>query len=554
VSLARFAGLAWSGANLPGYWSYRAALRDPRAAQERLLGAYLRDNAETAFGRAHGFSDIRSVEEYQDRVPLAGDADYAPWIDRIANGEAAVLTRAPVHVLQSTGGSTRAKLVPYTATLQRELRRAVAPWIVDLCRRYPAVARGRSYWAISPIGSAGTVTSGGIRVGFEEDADYLGGPWRWLVDASLAVPGAVSLATDIDSFRYLTLLFLLAADDLALISVWHPSFLTLLLEALPRHWDALLSGLRTGVPCVPRPVTAEVLAVVGQWARPRPRRAAELAALGPHRVDRLWPRLALVSCWGDGHAALHVPELHRLFPGVPVQPKGLLATEGCVTIPFEATSPLAVGSHFFEFLEDDGQPRLAHELQPNSVYSIVLTTGGGLYRYRLEDRVVCTGHLRATPTLRFLGKQGHVSDLCGEKLDERFVAEALAELFRSVGLAPRFALLAPDDDGRRPGYTLYLESAGGVPDELAAALEAALSGHGDYRYAAALGQLHPARIFRIASDGLAAYLRRCQEHGQRLGDIKPLALSSRSGWSRVFSGRSPVRSSARSEHAEEGVP
>jgi hypothetical protein len=50
----------------------RARLRrlDPAAAQERLLRSWLRRAAGTAFGRAHGFGAIRSVAEYQARVPL----------------------------------------------------------------------------------------------------------------------------------------------------------------------------------------------------------------------------------------------------------------------------------------------------------------------------------------------------------------------------------------------------------------------------------------------------------------------------------------------------
>ena len=68
MSLAAIAALLWTGANLPAFMRYRAALGDPRAAQEALLRRYLRENARTAFGRAHGFDAIRSVAEYQERV------------------------------------------------------------------------------------------------------------------------------------------------------------------------------------------------------------------------------------------------------------------------------------------------------------------------------------------------------------------------------------------------------------------------------------------------------------------------------------------------------
>ncbi len=347
-------------------------------------------------------------------------------------------------------------------------------------------------------------TAGPVKVGFEEDSEYLGGFWKRLVDSTLAVPGTVRFAPDADSFRFATLRHLLRRRDLTVISVWHPSFLTLLMGALPRFWE----DLRKDFP--------------------------ELRNLEPGDLTQIWPRLGLISCWGDGHAVLHLEEVRRMFPGVEIQPKGLLATEGFVTIPFQGAWPLAVRSHFFEFLDEEDQPRLAHEIEPGGVYSVVLTTGGGLYRYRLEDRVAVTGFVGRTPSLRFLGKEGHVSDLCGEKLHESFVAGVLERAFRRVGVAPRFAMLAPEE-GTPPGYVLFLE-ADLTPPDLAQAVEEELAANPHYRACVALGQLAPVRVFQIERDGFSLYLRRCRERGQRMGDVKPLALSPLSGWSAVYNG------------------
>lgn len=534
MTLAPAAALLWTGANLPALARYRAALQHPVGVQEALLRRYLRANAATAFGRAHGFDTIRSVTEYRSRVPLARWTDVAPWVDRIAAGEQGVLTRSPVRVLEPTAGSTTGKRIPYTATLQRELRRAVGPWIVDLVRRQPGLAWGRSYWAITPALSAPTPATGPlVRVGFEEDAEYLGGRFRRLVGATLAAPAALRFVADVESFRYLTLRFLLQARDLALVSVWHPSFLTLLLEGLPRHWDRLVADVADGSLSPPEPLPAPLRGALAAAVGPLRRRAKELSRIGPGEPTRIWPRLRLVSCWADAHAAIHVPALRRALPGVEVQPKGLIATEACVSIPFAGRWPLAVASHFFEFLEGE-RVLQAHELERGGIYSVVVTTGGGLYRYCLEDRVEVDGFVGRTPSLRFLGKEGHVSDLVGEKLREDFVAGALARTFRELSLEPRFALLAPRSAAGRPGYTLYLDQDADVARGLPEQLERALEESGDYRYAVALGQLAPVEVVRIAGDGLGAYLRRCQDLGQRLGAVKPLALSPRDGWGEVF--------------------
>ncbi len=507
--------LPWLAANAPGHFRFSRALGRPEETQRSLLRRCLAANADTAFGRAHGFASIRTAEEYRTRIPFLTGETLAPWVDRIARGEAGVLTRSPVRTLEPTSGSSAtAKLIPYTAALQREIRRAVAPWIVDLYAHRPRLAFGTAYWSITPLALDDDRPAGPVRIGFEEDSEYLGGFWGRLADATLAVPGAVRHLRDPDAFRRATLKHLLLRRDLTLISVWHPSFLTLLLEALPRFWDELLR---------------DVAAVDS-------RRAAELKLLTPDAPVRIWPRLGLISCWGDAHAALSLRELETMFPGVEIQPKGLLATEGFVTIPFRRAWPLAIRSHVFEFLPEDagdigdtGEPRFAWEVEEGRSYSVVLTTGGGLYRYRLQDRVRVEGFVERTPSLRFLGKEGHVSDLRGEKLHESFVAEVLAALFERTGIAPRFAMLAPAD-GEPAGYVLLLEIEPEPPAGLAERLDDALSANPGYRLARALGQLAAVRAERLEPGAFARYLHRCQERGQRWGDVKPLALSPLAAW------------------------
>jgi len=530
-------GLAWLAANAGGYRRFRSALADPARAQAGVLHRLVRRNAATAFGRLHRLHEVRSTEEFRLRVPISSYPDYEPFIDRIAAGEEGVLTRSRVLVLEPTGGSTSGeKLIPWTRDLQRAFRRAVAPWVCDLYLRRPHLAFGPGYWSVSPVARETARPGCRIRVGFEVDGEYLGGPLRRIVDATLAVPSAVRLIPSIPAFRYVTLLFLLRCSELRLVSVWHPSFLSLLLEALNEHWDDLVQDIDRGTLSPPVPIPREVAGALKPGLRPRPRRARALGRLGPRDLASIWPRLGLISCWGDGHAAMALEGIRRQFPGVEIQPKGLMATEAFVTLPFAGWTPLAIRSHFFEFLSG-GRTYLAHEIESGAVYSVVVTTGGGLYRYRLEDRVEVTGFLARTPCLRFLGKEDHVSDLCGEKLCEAFVGAALAGVFREFRRAPRFAMLAPDLADGSPGYTLYLDDPSEPPALLGQRLQQRLEENPQYRYGAALGQLAPIRVFQIACDAQAAYLKHCVAMGHRLGNVKPLSLSRHPGWSEVFTGR-----------------
>ena len=270
--------IPWLATNAGGCLRFRAALADPEKTQRAILLRYLQENAGTAFGQQHRFAEIRTVQQFQERVPMATYADFAPWIERIASGEPGVLTRSHVRTLELTSGSSAAaKRIPYTAAMQREIRRAVAPWVFDLYKDRPRLAMGCAYWSITPIAMDEERAEGPVKVGFEEDSEYLGGFWKRLVDSTLAVPGSVRFARDVDSFRYSTLRHLLRRRDLTVISVWHPSFLTLLMGALPRFWDDLVrdserGGRRNCVRIGPDELTPD------------------LAPAGAHQLLGGWPR------------------------------------------------------------------------------------------------------------------------------------------------------------------------------------------------------------------------------------------------------------------------
>jgi hypothetical protein len=229
-----------------------------------------------------------------------------------------------------------------------------------------------------------------------------------------------------------------------------------------------------------------------------------------------------VSCWGEQGAEPGWRALVRRLPQVFVQPKGLLATEGVITIPLGSAHVLAVTSHFFEFLDAQGDVRLAHQLEPGAHYEVIITNGGGLWRYRLGDVVECTGYLQATPTLRFLGRAGRVSDLRGEKLSEPFVAETLRTLWGEAG-PPAYAALRAWTDQARAGYELLVSDEVDVASVEAAAerLERALRGNPHYALARRLGQLDALRAVRV---GRHATFADIEAHAGRVGDAKPRML------------------------------
>lgn len=489
---AAIAQCAWAAGNLAAARRFSAAVHDPETTQLGWLRERITADAESAFGREHGFHEIRSHQDFVRRVPVRTWNEFQPWVRRIQAGEASVLGMERVTHLAPTSGSSGArKLIPFCAGLQRGFSEAVGAWMTDLTRLEPGLLGGSAYWSVSPW-SEEDDDEGVVPVGFADDAEYLGGVRSWLVRQALAVPSELRHERDVEMFWRRTLVCLLERRDLRLISIWHPSFLDILLEHADKHWNELC----------------------GMMAKSR---ADELRRIGSGCPERWWPRLRVISCWGEQAAEPGWRALRGRFPSVRVQPKGLLATEAVVTIPWRGNHVLAVTSHFFEFLDDHGEPRMAHELERGRVYEVVVTNGGGLWRYRLGDLVECTGHVGMTPALRFLGRAGNVSDLRGEKLSEAFVAAVFAEVWPGDS-RPHACLRAAADEGGSAGYELVVSIP--VSEAVRNSIEALLCRNPHYALALRLGQLTP---LRVVVDSAAGTLM--DESGMiRLGDIKPRVL------------------------------
>ncbi len=522
---ATIANLGWLAASLPEWVRFRRAAADVEAVQRKILENYLQRNAETDFGRRHQFSSLASWEAFNEAVPVRTYEDFQPWIERIADGEPNVLTAEAVTLLEpSSGSSGPEKWIPYTKSLQAEYRYAVAAWMAQNFIASPGLLGGRAYWSLTPQPPRRQRRPTRIPVGFDDDSAYLGGAAQRLVDLTLVTRPELRKIRDTGQFRHVTLLLLLGCRDLRLVSVWHPSFLSLLLEYLHQNWSALLEDLRGGYR-----LSDPVVEI-----RANPDRARELGKLGRDNPAALWPSLRLISCWGDANAASSLGDIRAAFPGVIIQPKGLVATEAFVTLPFAGARPLAVRSHFFEFLDESGVVHPSWSLSEGQRYSLVVTTGGGLYRYRLRDSVEVTGFHRQAPSLSFLGKEDNVSDHYGEKLDETFVANCLQAVFGRLGLEPAFAMLAMDTAGSAAGYTLYLQGKDIPQPYLSEQLEAELCRNPHYELCVRLGQLRPVRVHVIEDKAYEIYTATLGERGMRLGDIKPTSLSRFCDWSNTF--------------------
>jgi hypothetical protein len=84
--------------------------------QMELFDKLVECGRDTAFGKEHGFEHIKSVEDYQKRVPLRDYDSFEPYIDRLRNGENYVLWNSRIKWFAKSSGtsSSKSKFIPVT--------------------------------------------------------------------------------------------------------------------------------------------------------------------------------------------------------------------------------------------------------------------------------------------------------------------------------------------------------------------------------------------------------------------------------------------------------
>ena len=455
---------------------FDAQVRDFRGAQARLIEELCAANARSAFGLAHEFRRVRSVDDFRKHVPVREYEGYRPWIDRIQNGETHALTCEAPFMFTSTSGTTgQPKLIPVTESWKEELAAIMRLWLHRASLAHPRMLQRRIVSIVSPAVEG--FARNGLPIGSMSGLTYQRVPSA--ARRNYAIPYGVMTVGDYD-LRYWLALRLALEADVSLVVVPNASTIVKLGELAVDSADALLRAIHDGTVGMAGASVEAWLGVVHAVERklkPNPKRARALeraaAKRGSLRLTDAWPHLALVSAWLGGSAGQVVHRLRRhVGDRVILRDLGLRASEGTFTVPLTDSSPAGVAAghaNFFEFVPSEElnaeNPRtlLGHELEVGREYDLVVTHRGGLYRYDMNDIVRCEGFEGTAPIFAFVRKGRDMLNVTGEKLHVNHVLAAEAAVRSKAGLEIRQFRIIPDAPGLR--YDLLIEVEGELPED-----------------------------------------------------------------------------------------
>jgi len=526
----------------------QAEMGDLKASQERLLLGILQQQASTHFGQEHGFSEIRSIEDYRAKVPVLDYEKMRPYImEQDRTNQPVLLAENPLFYAVTSGTTGQPKYIPVHAEALKAHKSCTDFFTYNLLKACPRLFEGHILAIVSPA-VEGSLESG-RSFGSTSGHMYRGMPS--IVRKKYIVPASVFAIEDYD-LKYHTILRLaLQTRDITYLTTANPSTIAKLVSLIAPHIDAFIQDIENGTYSRLEELDAATRADITSRLKPSKARATELRALrgaDTLKIKDIWPDLQAVGVWTGGSSSIFLDQLSGQFASTT-----LLRDLGYLSSEFRGSVPVLSGTNagvptffncFFEFAEqsawDNGEKNFVglEALQDKTNYYVFITTNYGLYRYNMNDIIQVDGFYSTVPMIRFLQKGKGVTSITGEKLYENQVIQAVSQLEKELGIDSEFYVMSCDPSEAR--YTLYYELSPKVKDSKIDALGLEILGeckHFQMRldevlgavnieYAAkrSSGRVNPLRVCILKRGTYESFKRYYLDQGQREGQFKIVAL------------------------------
>ena len=506
--------------------------------QKEQLQTILQQNSLTENGLRYGFSQIRSTQEFQSRVPLSCHGDYEPYIETLLSGGTRQLTEEePVYFAITSGSTGTPKYVPVTGTDMLVHYDYIYGGVFGMVQEhYPQMPPEALFGKIFQVGEfARTSLPGGQMCGVRSASLY-----QWLdrdgtFDASdYCVPKEVLFPEKVEDLTYVKVRFALAERNITAI---HSVFLHRVvgtLDYIRQNWDLLLRDMERGTVDDSIPLPEHWRQKVCQWLPPDPQRAAELRALqldmNPEdMVLKIWPNIRYIVGIGGRNFPIYTRAMETYAKTVPIHHFIYGASEGFLSIAAGVGVPdayiLLPEAGFFEFLpvpHAAGHPLTMEEGIPGNRYELIFTNHSGLYRYRMQDVLEVVGFYGQSPIVRFCYRINQALNVADEKLNTEQLREALRLFQQRTG--HEAACCAQEDYTVRPGrYLIYMEhiplkDAEAVMDQCLC--EASLG----YQGCRSMGDIGPVRVRFLPPGSFQRYEQHLAHQGRTMAQYKPIQI------------------------------
>ena len=457
--------------------AFREETKHPMELTTQLLMKLLDDNKDTEYGRKYGFSEIRSVKEYQERVPVVVYDHLAPYLERMMAGEKNLLTAYPFSHFNETSGTVGVpKVVPMTDMQADVFAKYNNLLMYGLLNENedPDWMGGRAFCTSS--GNCRTLPSG-LTVGeaSAKMADYIKGGKDALVAMirtmyTSPIEG-LNPEPGVDT-KYIHTRFALMDPDVRGMVTGFYSVAVLFLHYIEDNRELLIHDIETGTISEEIDMSESVRESLLKKIEPMPERAAQLREAfkdGTEEpwVRKVWPHFSYLSGAGGDGFEIYDRQLKAHYTGGDVDNiySGVTASEGLWSVPAgvnDFDSILAPSAAFVEFLpveagDDFTQCRTLDELEEGKIYELIITNLSGFWRYRMSDAVKVTGFYNKTPKVQFMYRVNRTINLAEEKTTEKAIQITVENAAKEMGIDLADFTVYPNADVTPNRYDFLIE-------------------------------------------------------------------------------------------------
>eukprot|EP00434_Breviolum_minutum_P007075 symbB.v1.2.006242.t1/scaffold370.1/size393101/8 len=419
--------------------------------QKDLLKELLKRHQETEYGRARGLQSVDSWESYCRVQPITQYSDYEVYFQRIRQGHRNVLNPGALPRLAMTSATQgEPKFLPDVTDLGKTFyRRGGLVALAILEHHFPEATRCLHKTLKLAFRAPTLILESGVEVGCKRAPNSPN--FDRLLCAYSSPKAAYDVMHEPDAL-YAHALFAVKDRDLGILEANFAPNICDFLDFVRDHYESLAADLEQGRPWSTKasehPVEPETMAALQKALGHSPQRAEELREIcegSTFCAHQLWAKLHLVVTVTGGNFEASTRRLKRLLGDVPIYSPFYAATEGLLGVniyPDQERSPcylLDPGSMVMELLPLQWSNLSTSEIPLDApipawaghvgeAYELLVTTRGGLCRYRLGDVVRLVSQQEGQmPLVQLQGRVGKTLTLCGEDLPEFHFVRALAQ-------------------------------------------------------------------------------------------------------------------------------
>lgn len=445
---------------------------------EKLLLKMIKKNKNTEFGKKYNFKEIKSIKDYQEKMPFTTYEDYKEYIECMVNtGKQKLITANKIDYFAHTSGTMGVtKMIPVCKESYRPYLNCATIFLHNLKneikKKQKGIIMGKG---LNMIETESEITPGGIRTGFI--SAYAISSAKAIVPAITCIPSEVMDYGEEVDMKYIKARYALQDRNLLYIMAVFMSTITDFMKYIEENYEMLIKDIETGKINKLVKMPEEVRKKLEKKLKPDINRANELRKIFESKseeplVPRIWNKMTLVIAICTGEFSPFETKMRKYCgENIAFCYEMYASSESLIASSMEVEDKnylLIPDSGFYEFIpieEESTRPLLMNELEVGKLYEIVVTNLSGLYRYKIKDVIRVTGFKGKNPLIQFAYRKEQVINMGGVHLTIEHITNAIKAFEKDLGVNITDYSLYVNTDHVPARIELFIETEKEIAEE-----------------------------------------------------------------------------------------